>query len=114
MRQPSNAWSRTEPTPNSADEAGGTPLHFACQEWSVSGARRLIAFGAKVDPADDHGNTPLWRAVFASRGRGDLIGVLLAAGANPDAPNEAGITPRQLSERIGNYDVRSFFDKQPD
>jgi hypothetical protein len=37
---------------------------------------------------------------FESRGRGDTIQALLAAGANPDLPNQSGVTPGQLAERI--------------
>jgi hypothetical protein len=29
--------------------------------------------------------------------------------ADPDAANDSGVSPRQLAERIGNYDVRQFF-----
>jgi ankyrin repeat protein len=61
-----------------------------------------------VDAQDTWGNTPLWRAVFESRGRGDTIQALLAAGAKPDLPNQSGVTPRQLAERIGNFDVAQF------
>ena len=86
-------------------EADGLPVHFAAQEGHTEVARVLLRGGAAVDARDSFGNTPLWRAVFESRGRGDTIKVLLAAGANPDLPNESGVSPRQLAERIANLDV---------
>jgi hypothetical protein len=48
-------------------------------------------------------------ATFESKGRGDLIRLLLAKGADPDAPNGSGVSPRHLAERIGNYEVKGFF-----
>lgn len=94
---------------DAADAGGRTPLHFAAQEYRLEEAKLLCAAGATVDARDGFGNTPLWRATFESRGRGDLIDLLLSNGADPDAANESGVTPRQLADRIGNYDVKQFF-----
>lgn len=66
----------------------------------------LIAKGALVDLKDGHGNTPLSKAVFNSRGRGDLIKLLLDAGADPDSENTYGMSPRGLAEMIANFDVK--------
>jgi uncharacterized protein len=90
------------------DSQGWTPLHFAAQEWSVPVASVLIAKGALVDLKDGHGNTPLWRAVFNSRGRGDLIALLLKAGADPDVANAHGVSPRALAETMANFDVKQL------
>ena len=54
-----------------------TPLHFAGQQHHVDVVRLLLDAGAPVDATDEHGNTPLFKAVFASRGRGDLTARLL-------------------------------------
>jgi uncharacterized protein len=87
------------------DSQGWAPLHFAAQEWSVPVALVLIAKRAHVDIKDEHGNTPLSRAVFNSCGRGDLIKLLLDAGADPDMENDYGISPRDLAQSIANFDV---------
>jgi ankyrin repeat protein len=94
---------------NAKDRGGRTPLHFAAQEYRVEEARLLCAGGAVVDERDMSGNSPLWRATFCSRGRGDLIRLLLDQGANPDMPNQSGVSPRELAARIGNFDVQQFF-----
>jgi hypothetical protein len=57
-----------------------------------------------------HGNSPLFVATFNSRGRGDLIGLLLSDGANPDLVNRHGQSPRGLAGLIANYDIGQFFD----
>ena len=94
---------------NAQDYNGWSPLHFAAQARSVDCARALIDAGANHCFADSHGNTPLFRAVFSSQGDGAVILLLLKAGANPDAKNKNGVSPRSLAANIGNYDVARFF-----
>lgn len=67
-----------------------------------------------MNAADEHGNTPLFRAVFASQGRGELIALLLGAGADPDMVNQHGTSARELAERIGNFDVKQYFADSSD
>ena len=73
----------------------------------------LIEAGANVDAANAFGNTPLFVAVFNSRGRGGIIELLRAAGADPLHPNSSGQTPVGLARLIGNYDVARFFADVP-
>jgi ankyrin repeat protein len=75
----------------------------------MESAAALVEAGAEVDARDRDGNTPLWRATFASRGAGDVIALLRAHGADPHAENGHGVSPLALAERIGNYDVRRHF-----
>ncbi len=63
------------------DESGNSALHYAAQDYHVDMVSLLVGHGATLDIEDVHGNTPLWRAVFNSRGRGELITLLLRAGA---------------------------------
>jgi ankyrin repeat protein len=100
--------------PNLGDVHGLTPLHFAAQEGALDVARLLLATGAAVDPEDVHGNTPLMSAVFNSRGRGDLIELLRASGADPTRPNASGQTAVGLARLIGNFDVARFFADIPE
>jgi uncharacterized protein len=94
--------------PNAADSQGLTPLHLAAQRYSAPIASLLLGAGALVDPTDSYGNTPLFRAVFESRGRKDLIDVLLQAGADQHLKNSSGMSPRDLAKSIGNFDVASL------
>jgi uncharacterized protein len=98
--------------PNAQDKQGWTPLHFAAQEWSEGSGRTLLDNGAIVDATDGQGNTPLGRAVLASQGRGEVIQLLLHAGADPDKENAAGISPRALAARIANYDIAELFEEK--
>ncbi len=66
--------------------------------------------GAEVDPVNAYGNTPLFVATVSSRGRGELIDLLLRYGADPTRANASGQTPVGLARLIGNYDVARFFE----
>ncbi len=94
--------------PNLPDRLGFTPLHFAAQEWSEGVASLLLERGAEVDPLNRYGNTPLFVAVTASRGRGRLLELLRRHGADPFLANASGQTPVGLARLIANYDVAQF------
>lgn len=95
--------------PNASDHERFTPLHFAAQERAVEVARLLLDHGADVDPLNVHGNTPLFTAVFNSRGDGSVIELLRGRGADPLRENLSGQTPVGLARLIANYDVARFF-----
>lgn len=86
---------------NARDHQGFSALHFAAQEDLPEMARLLIAKGADVNAVDEDGSSVLWRAVFSSRARPDMIPILMAAGAKPDLANKAGESPRDLATRLG-------------
>jgi len=91
------------------DNRGRGPLHLAAQEHALEVACCLLEAGATVDLKDDFGKTPLGTATFESQGRGEMIALLLEHGADPDAPNGTGISPRDLAKKIANYDVAQHF-----
>jgi ankyrin repeat protein len=97
-----------------ADDDGWTPLHAAVQAWSPSICIALLKAGAPIDSQDIHGNTPLGKAVFESRGRGDIIELLRAHGADPLLKNRHGVSPLKLARTIANFDIHQFFADLPD
>jgi ankyrin repeat protein len=100
--------------PGTPDDNGWTPLHIAAQAWSVSACEALLGAGAPVDAREAVGNTPLWRAVFESRGRGEVIRLLRDHGADVTITNNHGVSPVKLAHTIGNFDVRQFFADVPE
>jgi ankyrin repeat protein len=99
--------------PNAADGQGFTALHLAAQECQPDVATLLLDHGAQVDAMNQFGNTPLFTAVFNSRGNGSVINLLRDRGADPHRANQSGQTPVGLARLIGNYDVAQFFDDLP-
>jgi len=89
-------------------ENGQAALHFASQGWHIEVVKKLINSNAQVDVVDKFGNSPLWRAVFESKGRGEVIKMLLDAGADKNLANLKGTSPLILSKRISNFDVAKF------
>ncbi len=94
---------------NVKDKLGWSPLHYAINEHNPEMVKLLITNGAKINVKDSFGNTPIWRAVFASKGRGDIIELLLLNGADPAIKNNSGISAIDLAKTIANYDVKQFF-----
>lgn len=100
-------------SPGAPDDNGWTPLHFAAQAWALDICVALLDAGAPVDAQDIHGNTPLFKAVHESRGRGEIIRLLRARGADPMLKNCHGVSPLSLAHTIANFDVRQYFADLP-
>jgi ankyrin repeat protein len=94
---------------NASDIEGWTPLHFAAQAQLPKTVEYLLKHGALPDPQDSHGNTPLFRAVSTSRGRGDVITLLRNVGADPFIENNNGKSPIDFARMIANFDVFQYF-----
>jgi len=93
---------------NARDKNLETPLHFAAREYRVAVAKLLLEHSAQVDAQDFHGNTALFRAVFDSKGRGEMIALLLSRKADRHLKNKHGVSPYDLAQTIANYDVKQF------
>jgi ankyrin repeat protein len=93
---------------NIRDANGWTPLHYAVSEHYLEISNLLIEKGVEVNSKDNFGNTIIWRAVFTSKGRGEIIESLLNHGANPLIKNDSDISALELAKTIGNYDVKQF------
>jgi len=91
------------------DRTGYTALHFAAQNFHLNIAKILLESGASVDAQDMYGNSPLWRATFNSKGKGEMIKLLLSYGADKKLRNSKGIAPLDLARTIANYDIAQFF-----
>jgi ankyrin repeat protein len=94
---------------NAVDREGWTALHFAAQGNNVVLAKILLENGAGVDIQENHGNSPLFKAVFSCRGDGSMIKLLLSYGADKKLKNNYDVSPLDLANTIANYPVAQFF-----
>ena len=65
----------------------------------------MIDKGADVNAKDKNGNTVICDAVFSSGGKPEIILLLKKKGADPNIPNNYGISAIELAESISNFDV---------
>ncbi|CAN0012279.1 unnamed protein product [Laminaria digitata] len=72
-------------------------LHLAARSGNLPTVKLLLKNGCDVDQRNLFYTTPLHLA--CQNDRVDVVRYLLKAGATPDAPDEAGITPAQVSKR---------------
>ncbi|MDR1469123.1 MAG: ankyrin repeat domain-containing protein [Spirochaetaceae bacterium] len=93
---------------NITDRAGWTALHFTAQENNIVLAKILLENEARVDIQEEHGNTPLFKAVFNCTGDGTMIKLLLSYGADRNLKNNYGVSPLDLANTIDNYSVAQF------
>jgi ankyrin repeat protein len=85
--------------PNIADKDGVTPLTLAAQMGFTEGVQLLAQNGARIDVANDTGETPLISAVH--RRDIGLLRVLLRAGADPDRTDTSGRSARDYAKLDG-------------
>jgi ankyrin repeat protein len=93
---------------NAQDNRGMTPLHFAAENFRIAFAELLVANGANVNTQDVFGKSPLHMAVMFSRGRGEMINLLLAEGADRHLKTKTGFTAEDLAMANAKYDVKQF------
>jgi hypothetical protein len=94
---------------NEQDEYGMTTLHLAAASGWVEGVEELLRAGADTESRYFRtGETPLLSAAsHLGTANGErlnseaVVAALLAAGANPDAANHFGQTPRRLARFRG-------------
>ena len=88
---------------NATNNAGATPLHFACfsDTFSPESAMTLVRHGAVAESVEsDWGCTPLHWAAFS--GHVELCRVLCIAGASPSTKDAGGNDPISYSKQSGN------------
>jgi ankyrin repeat protein len=69
----------------------------------------LLEAGAKVDPVDVFGNTPLWRSVMNSTSDLGAIKELLKHGADPSIKNNHGRAPIDIARDTRRDDIIALF-----
>lgn len=86
-------------SPRALNNQGWTALHFAARNQSESIVRTLLRLGARVDPVDGIGFTPLGRCVVDPYARRGVVEALVEHGADPSIKNAHGMSPLDIATR---------------
>lgn len=89
----------------------GTYLHQAASLGRVDVCNEVLTWGIDLELRNVMGQTALAEAVFQRNV--DVARAFLLAGANPDAPDIQGETPRMYAARCGSEAMRALFSSQP-
>lgn len=93
---------------DAADDDGQTALHFAADRKSLDCLLILVDAGANVNAVDCDGFGVLQIALSSGLGV-ESIRILLEAGADPDACDEDGESPRSWVSEEGNVELIDLF-----
>jgi ankyrin repeat protein len=74
----------------------------------LDSAKLLLDNGANINLKDIHGNSPIWTAIFNSKGDYKLVRLFVLKGADIDSENKHGMTSRKLAETIAGFDLNSI------
>ena len=83
--------------------SGATALHYCAVYNRFEIANLILKAGGRLDIADNHGNQPLWTAVFNVKGKSErlpLIRLFLENGADKNHKNFAGRSPYDFAKQI--------------
>ncbi|CAG9865061.1 unnamed protein product [Phyllotreta striolata] len=81
--------------PSPKDNAGYTPLHWACSKGHLEIAKLLLLYGANPSESAQGGIRPLHEAV--ENGFVEIARLLLSYGADPNLATYSGLTPLALT-----------------
>lgn len=95
---------------NFQDRIGYTALHFCGQEGHEEIAELLLENGANSNIRDEHGNSPLWTALFNAKDDFDIVRNLVKFGADPYEKNIHGKSPNDIAQTIYQSDLNDLLD----
>lgn len=97
---------------NKRDEAGNTPLIYACLKSARDLVKLLLDNGADVNLGNQRSRMPLHFA--AESGNYQIISMLAEAGADVNCADNNGVTPLMVLAQKGRVDAALKLIKHPD
>ena len=82
------------------DRTGYTALHICGRHRNTSFVTLLLESGADPNIKDEHGNPPIWTAIFEAKGYFDIIRLLRNHGAIHDEKNIHRRSPDDMARQI--------------
>ncbi|MBF0548529.1 MAG: ankyrin repeat domain-containing protein [Candidatus Riflebacteria bacterium] len=96
---------------NSQDSQGLTPLHFAASYRNQVLAKLILEHGGDLLIVDNHGNNPLWTAVFNARGNYEIVEMLTKSGGDAFQKNKHSKSPLDFAKQIGDLTLVALLSK---
>lgn len=97
---------------NNQNIDGETSLHFASEDSDYQLVQMIIKNGGDINLKDNHGNTPLWTAVFNARGDYEVVRLLLESGSNPKSTNNTGSSPLDFAKKIKDNELIELLNQK--
>ena len=85
------------------------PINIAATRGSVSEMSILLAHGANINAAGEHGYFPIHNAV--EQDKAEAVLWLLKHGAFINSKNSDGVTPRELAKILGHKSSMDVLDE---
>ena len=79
---------------------GHAALHLVSMYPNIKIAEKILEYGGNVNLIDYYGNSPLWYAVFNSRGNYDFVKLFLKYKAKSEFKNKANRSPLDFAIQI--------------
>ncbi len=89
-----------------------TALHYATSRGNITMIKKLLEKGADIEFRDPWGNTPLSNAVFYALDFDngiEIINLLISYGADINAKNNYGVSPKSLAKTIAGFPELEVF-----
>lgn len=94
---------------NLVNDKGQSALHLICINQNIDTAKLLLENGANLLLKDKYGNTPMWTAVFNCKDRNyDMVELFLKYKPDIVSKNNAGMSPLDFAEQVGNQKLISM------
>lgn len=90
--------------PTLADYGGNNVLHFAASFGDIESITFLLERGMNVNSSNKEGHTPLYNAVRSTKGKMDVVQLLVERGADPAVKDKQKITLLHAALYSGNED----------
>ena len=98
---------------NHKDEDGKTSLHYCAAHNNYDIAKIILEKGCDINICDNHGNNPLWVAVFNARGVYNMVELFVVFKANINNKNNADKSSLDFAKQIEDEELIEILIQTP-
>lgn len=98
---------------NHQDLDGLTSLHYSAVHNNIIIAKEILINNGNVNLRDNHGNNPMWTAVFNARGNYEIVKILLKYDSDITTENKHGKSPLDFAKQIKDKTLCDILINKP-